>query len=241
MTPSPSRKTSQPGPFAEGAEDDEVGVFLDQGQDGLAAKLVVGLVDNDEDSGFKEATNLGLAGDVAAGVVGRGKEDGLGARGDGDADGFEVDFEVVVPGDGDGVASDDLGVEGVHSEGGGGQEDVVTGPDEHTEEHVDELVAAVAADDAVGVDLKIIGQGLAEAALARVGVVIIVLELSEGLDDLGRRAVGVFVAVEADDILRGNPGLLGEDLHGVNALVGVEGAKVGDDQVLNASHEEALR
>ena len=93
--------------------------------------------------------------------------------GDRQAHGLDVQLEVLVPLDGNGLAASYLCGERVHAEGGRGDDYVVAGAHEHAQQQIDDLVSAIAGDDLVRRHVQVPGQGLPQPGLAGVRVVIV--------------------------------------------------------------------
>ena len=227
-------EAGQPRPLAECSQHHKVGVFLQHGNAGRPAELVVGFVDNHHQAGVQERPDFGLGGDVAAGVVGAGEDNGLGVGRYRQLDGFDVDLEVLVPRYGDRLTPAEARVKRVHAKGRGGGDNVVAGTDEHPEQKVDELIAAVARHDAVGSYVDVTRQHPAQLPLVRVGVVIVVLEIGQSFGDPRRGTVGVFVSVQPDDLFRRNTRPLRHDLHGVHAVIGLYAPYVWKHRVFDS-------
>ena len=113
----------------------------------MAAELVVGLVHHNQKAGFQQASNLGFSGDVAGGVVWGCEEHRLGLGGCRQGDGLNVYFKVVVPLDGYGFTPANPGGDGVHAKGGGRDDDVFAGANEHAHQQVNQFVGAIARHD----------------------------------------------------------------------------------------------
>ena len=213
------RRPASPAHLLNVRNTTRLGYSFQHGNAGRPAEFVVGFVDNHHQAGVQERPDFGLGGDVAAGVVGAGEDNGLGVGRYRQLDGFDVDLEVLVPRDGNRLTPAEAGVKRVHAEGRGGGDDVVAGTDEHPEQKVDELIAAVARHDAVGSYVDVTRQHPAQLPLVRVGVVIVVLEIGQSFGDPRRGAVRIFVSVQPDDLFRGNTRPLRHDLHGVHAVI----------------------
>ena len=86
---------------------------------------------------------------------------------------------------------------------------------------------------------QVVGQGGAQPALGRVGIVIVVAEIAQRGGHAGRWPVGVFVAVEPDYLLQGDAGFLRQGFAGGDALVGFEAADVRQQQIFYVSHRSS--
>ena len=134
------------------------------------------------------------------------------------ARGVEIDLEQLVPRHHFDGRAGDPGAEVVHAERGVEIQDLVSEGHEHLEHQVNQLVAARAQYDVLGAEAGVVRQRVAHPALQRVRVV---LErgVGDGVLHFLRVAVGVFVAVQLDDLVGRNAVLLCEHLRGVHRIV----------------------
>ena len=226
----------QAGPFAESPQHHQVGILFQQRQSGLSAELVVGFIHYHYLAGVQQGADFVRGRRIAGGIVGGGQKDGFGAAIDRRQYARPINIKVGVAGDGADFAAANFGGKGVHSKGGRGDDDVFPRPQEHPQQHINQFIAAVAGYDALRGHAQIVGQGGPQLPLIRVGIVVVVPKAAQGFRYPGRRAVGIFIPVKADDLFRGNSGPLGQHFHRVDAVIGFHPADVGQQQVFNFGH-----
>ena len=143
---------------------------------------------------------------VARRIVGGGEEQKLRTvRLDRGRDRIDVHGEVVVPVDVDDVRARELRVEAVHPEGRGGVDHRIPGREEEPAQAVEQLVGAVPREDVGGGNADELAQRIAQHRLPGVGIDVEVRVARKRLGHRRQRSVRVFVRIELDDALGGDP------------------------------------
>ena len=143
----------QPGPLAEGTQDDQIVVDrcpMDAATFG-PGKLDVSLVEDDDEGQGQQPLQVTVGQPTAVGVVGRGDEEEFGAvLTDGLLHGVQVKRKIGPAWHRDHPRARDSGVKSVHPEGRGAVEHGVAGLQEEAHCQVNQFVGSGAGQDQVG-------------------------------------------------------------------------------------------
>ena len=151
---------------------------------------------------LRQAAHVGQRRAVAGGIVRRGHEDQTGVIIHQGEERVEIEAEIRVEGMAAHFHAADLRLDGIDAEAGlEANHGMLARHQEHTDQHVDDLVRAVAHHHLIGADAVRAGQGRHQAGVAALGIAEGCPGVqAQGFLHQGRDAQGVLVAGHFDDL-----------------------------------------